>query len=163
MTCHSTPNVFNNLSNVEALGDATRPPNFPSFAPAVARLFDVGVAEHNRHGLRFTHDNGDGTFSPIVLRLANQDGSTTMLTVTFDPGLGLITGKVEDIGRFKVPQLRGVKNNAPYFHDNSAATLEEVVDYFNSDLYNSSKDGRRFPIHLGARERSDLLAFLDIL
>ena len=71
MTCHSTPNVFNNLSNVEALGDDTRPPNFPSFAPAVGRTFDVGVAERNRHHLRFTHDDGGGRFSPIVIPLAN--------------------------------------------------------------------------------------------
>ena len=163
MTCHSTPNVFNNLSNVEALGDDTRPPNFPSFAPAVGRTFDVGVAERNRHHLRFTHDDGGGRFSPIVLPLANEDGSTTLLTVTFDLGLGAITGRTEDVGRFKVPQLRGVKHNAPYFHDNSAVSLEEVVDYFNSDYYNRSKDGRKFPIHLDARQRADLLAFLEIL
>lgn len=163
MTCHDTPNVFNNLSNVEALGDDTRPPNFPSFAPAVGRTFDVGVAERNRHGLRFTHDDGDGRFSPVVIPLANEDGTTNLLTVTFDLGLGAITGRTEDVGRFKVPQLRGVKRNAPYFHDNSASSLEEVVDYFNSDDYNSSKDGSKFPIHLDANQRADLLAFLDIL
>jgi hypothetical protein len=163
MTCHSTPNVFNNLSNVEALGDDTRPPNFPSFAPAVGRTFNVGVAERNRHRLRFTHDDGGGRFSPVVIPLANEDGSTTMLTVTFDLGLGAITGRTEDVGRFKVPQLRGVKHNAPYFHDNSAFSLEEVVDYFNSDAYNRSKDGSKFPIHLSAHQRADLLAFLDIL
>jgi len=83
--------------------------------------------------------------------------------VTFDLGLGAITGRTEDVGRFKVPQLRGVKHNAPYFHDNSAFSLAEVVDYFNSDAYNRSKDGRKFPIHLDAHQRADLLAFLDIL
>jgi hypothetical protein len=163
MTCHNTPNVFNNLANVEPLGDDTRPPNFPSFAPAVARTFDVGVAERNRHGLRFTHDDGGGRFSPVVIPLANEDGSTTLLTVTFDLGLGAITGRTEDVGRFKVPQLRGVKHNAPYFHDNSAFSLEEVVDYFNSNAYNRSKDGSKFPIHLDAHQRADLLAFLAIL
>jgi hypothetical protein len=163
MTCHNTPNVFNNLSNVEALGDDTRPPSFPSFAPAVGRTFNVGVSERNRHHLRFTHDDGGGRFSPIVLPLANEDGSTTMLTVTLDLGLGAITARMEDVGRFKVPQLRGVKHNAPYFHDNSALSLEEVVDYFNSDYYNRSKDGSKFPIHLDAHQRADLLAFLEIL
>lgn len=163
MTCHSTPNVFNNLSNIEALGDDTRPPNFPSFAPAVGRTFNIGVAERNRHGLRFTHDDGGGKFSPVVIPLANEDGTTNMLTVTFDLGLGAITGRTEDVGRFKVPQLRGVKHNAPYFHDNSAFSLEEVVDYFNSDLYNRSRDGSKFPIHLDAHQRADLLAFLEIL
>jgi hypothetical protein len=164
MTCHNTPNVFNNVSNLEPLGDATRPPNFPSFAPSVGRNFNIGVAERNRFNLRFTHDdNGAGQYSPIVLPLANQDGSTTMFTVTYDPGLGLITSRAEDIGRFKVPQLRGVAGNAPYFHDNSAASLTEVIDYFNSAAYNNSKDGRNFPIHLNGNQRADLLAFLQIL
>jgi hypothetical protein len=163
MSCHSTPNVFNNLSNVEPLGAATRPPNFPSFAPTVGRLFDVGVAERNKFNLRFSHYDGGGHFTPIVLPLAKEDGSTAMFTMTYDPGLGLLTGRLEDIGRFKVPQLRGVKDNGPYFHDNSAATLEEVVDYFNSDFYNQSRDGSNFPIHLDAKERADLLEFLKIL
>ncbi len=163
MGCHNTPNVFNNLSNVEPLGDATRPPNYPSFAPAVGRLFDIGVAERNRYNLRFSHDNGDGTYSPIVLPVANEDGSTTKFTITYDPGLGLLTGRMLDIGRFKVPQLRGVAGNAPYFHDNSALSLEEVVDYFNSDAYNNSRDGQQYPIHMNAKDRTALLAFLAIL
>jgi len=77
--------------------------------------------------------------------------------------LAMTTGRYEDIGRFKVPQLRGLSRNAPYFHDNSAATIEEVVDYFNSDAYNRSRDGRRFPIRLTPRERHDLLQFLKAL
>lgn len=163
MTCHNTPNVFNNLSNVEALGNNERPPNFPTFAPAVGRLFDIGIAERNTHNLRFTHDNGDGTFTPIVLPLAKQNGDTVNVTVTFDPGLAAITARYEDLGRFKVPQLRGVKDAGPYFHDNSMATLEDVVDYFNGDEYNRSADGKNFPIHLSRKERSDLLEFLQIL
>jgi cytochrome c peroxidase len=62
-----------------------------------------------------------------------------------------------------VPQLRNIASLAPYFHDNSAATLEEVVDYFNSDAYNQSVDGREHPIHLGQHERAALLAFLRVL
>lgn len=68
-----------------------------------------------------------------------------------------------DIGRFKVPQLRMLLNNAPYFHDNSAATIEEVVDYFLSDWYNNSPDGRNYPIRLNERERKALIEFLEIL
>ncbi len=163
MTCHSTPNVFNNLSNVEPLGNNARPVTNPAFAPAVARLFNVGISERNKHGLRFTRDLGNGTFAPIVLPLANEDGTTNNHTVKFDIGLAGMTGRTEDIGRFKVPQLRNVSQNAPYFHDNSAATLDEVVDYFNSTQYNNSKDGRLFPISLTKSERSDLIEFLKIL
>jgi mono/diheme cytochrome c family protein len=163
MSCHNTPNVFNNLANVETRGNGERLENNPPFAPSVARTFNVGVAERNLHGLRFTHSLGGGQFSPIVIPLVREDGVIKNVTVAFDIGLAATTGRFEDVGRFKVPQLRGVKANGPYFHDNSAATLAEVVDYFNSSAYNSSKDGRNFPVHLSAAKRADLLEFLEIL
>jgi hypothetical protein len=163
MTCHNTPNVFNNVSNLEAFGNGERLSNNPPFAPSVARTFNVGVSERNKHNLRFTRDLGGGLFAPVVLPLVENDGTTVSHTVNFDIGLAAVTARVDDIGRFKVPQLRGVKDNAPYFHDNSALTLEEVVDYFNSSYYNNSKDGSKFPIHLNANERADLIEFLLIL
>jgi len=163
MTCHNTPNVFNNLSNVEATG-AFRPETNPAFAPGVGRAFNIGVSERNKHHLRFTHYNAaDGTFSPIVIQLANEDGSINNYTIAIDIGLAAVTARTEDIGRFKVPQLRKIKDLGPYFHDNSADTLEDVVDYFNGPDYNGSKDGSLFPIHMTAQERSDLLAFLRAL
>jgi hypothetical protein len=55
------------------------------------------------------------------------------------------------------------KDLGPYFHDDSAATLEEVVDYFDSDAYNNSADGAKNPIHLNATERANLVEFLKIL
>lgn len=165
MSCHNTPNVFNSLDNVEALGpdQAVRPVTFPGFAPSVGRSFDVGVSERNKHGLRFTVPDGVGGFETVVLPLAKEDGSTVMLPVGIDIGLAATTARYEDVGRFKVPQLRGVKDNAPYFHDNSASTLEEVVDYFDSPAYNHSKDGKRYPIHMNHHQRADLLEFLKIL
>lgn len=163
MSCHNVPNVFGNLSNIEPVGSGARRFEFPPMAPSVARTFDIGVAQRNLHDLRFTHDNGDGTFSPIVLALVDEDGMVSMHTVTFDVGLAATTSRLEDLGRFKVPQLRGVKDAGPYFHDNSADTLVEVIDYFNSAEYNSSRDGSRFPIHMSAKERADLLEFLLIL
>jgi hypothetical protein len=161
--CHSTPNVFNNLDNVEPQGSGQRPITNPPFAPPTGRLFNVGVAERNKLGLRFTQSLGGGQFAPIVVPLVNEDGSVTNMTVTKDFGLAITTGRTLDAGRFKVPQLRNVKANAPYFHDNSAASLGEVVDYFNSDAYNNSQDGSQFPIHMNANQRADLLEFLNIL
>lgn len=162
-SCHNTPNVFNNLSNVEGTGNGERPEDFAPMAPSVGRNFDVGVSERNAHGLRFSRDMGGGVFQPIVIPLANEDGSTNEHLVETDIGLAASTGRTEDIGRFKVPQLRNLAANAPYFHDNSAATIEEVVDYFDSDDYNDSKDGMRFPIHLTPSQRTDLIAFLQVL
>lgn len=163
MTCHDTPNVFNNLANVEPTGNGDRPADFVPFAPMVGRAFNVGVSERNAHGLRFTRHLGGNDFEPIVVPLANEDGTLDEHVVEIDIGLAASTGRSEDIGRFKVPQLRGLAAAAPYFHDNSAATIEEVVDYFLSDDYNDSKDGQRFPIHMSAKKRSDLIEFLLVL
>lgn len=164
MSCHNTPNVFNNISNVQAIGsDPDRPPQFPAFGPNTGRNFNIGVSERNKHNLRFTRPLEGGGFAPIVLPLADEDGSVEMHMVSFDIGLAATTGRSADIGRFKVPQLRNIKNLAPYFHDNSASTLEEVIAYFNSNHYNHSKDGKWRSIHQSAKERAALLAFLNKL
>ncbi|WP_437759035.1 hypothetical protein [Sorangium sp. So ce1389] len=163
MTCHNVPNVFNNLSNVEALGNGETDVKNPVFAPSVTRTFNIGVSERNRHGLRFSHHAGGGAFEPVILPLVDEDGVIVPFEVTKDVGLAATTGRLEDVGRFKVPQLRRLARNAPYFHDNSAMSIEEVVDYFNSDFYNESKDGRRFPIRLTRGQRADLIAFLKVL
>ena len=162
-SCHNQPNVFGNAANVEPLGNGERPDDFPPWAPAVSKLYNVGVSEMNKHGLRFSEPDGNGGFTDIVIPLVDGDGVVHNYVQDMDIGLAATTGRYEDLGRFKVPQLRDLANNAPYFHDNSAATLEEVVDYFNSAHYNSSRDGRQMPIHLEAQQRADLIAFLYIL
>ncbi|HWE29468.1 MAG TPA: hypothetical protein VHB97_15770 [Polyangia bacterium] len=156
MGCHNMPNVFGNLDHQEGPG--------PNYAPVIGHAMDIGVAERNKLGLdvRF-YDNTTGAYSTIVLPLAREDGAIINWPVTDDVGTAATTGRFEDLHRFKVPQLRMVSQLAPYFHDNSAATLEEAVDYFNSDDYNESPDGRAHPIHLSASERADLLAFLRVL
>ena len=162
-SCHDTPNVFGGLANVDPLADGARPSNAISWAPAVGRAYNVGVSEQNTHGLRFTEYLGENQYAPIVLPLAREDGTVEDYEVEFDIGLAMTTGRIVDVGRFKVPQLRNLAQNAPYFHDNSAASIEEVVDYFNSAAYNHSADGRRFPIHLSSKQRADLIEFLQIL
>ncbi|HJW57900.1 MAG TPA: cytochrome C [Burkholderiaceae bacterium] len=72
---------------------------------------------------------------------------------TTDPGRALLTGKWQDIGRFKGPVLRGLAARPPYFHNGSAKDLEEVVNFYNT----------RFDIHFTPQEISDLVAFLKAL
>ena len=72
---------------------------------------------------------------------------------TTDPGWALVTGRCVDVGRFKVPTLRGLAGRAPYFHNGSAATLDDVVESYD----------RRFEIGLSADEMRDLAAFLRAL
>jgi len=72
---------------------------------------------------------------------------------TNDPGLALITGKCADIGRRTVPQLRGLASHAPYFSNGSAATLADVVTFYNT----------RFNMKLTAQQQTDLVNFLNSL
>jgi cytochrome c peroxidase len=65
----------------------------------------------------------------------------------------MTTGKWADIGKFKGPILRALAARAPYFHNGSSATLEEVVDFYDT----------RFNIGFTAREKADLIAFLRAL
>lgn len=70
-----------------------------------------------------------------------------------DLGRALISGKCADVGKFKGPILRGLAARAPYFHNGSAATLQDVVDFYNT----------RFSIGLTSQEKQDLVAFLSAL
>ena len=72
---------------------------------------------------------------------------------TTDPGRALITGKWEHMSLFKGPILRSLASRAPYFHNGCAATLADVVDFYDS----------RFNIGLSAKEKGDLVAFLKAL
>jgi cytochrome c peroxidase len=70
-----------------------------------------------------------------------------------DPGRATVTGAWKDIGKFKGPILRALAARPPYFHDGSAATLADVVQFYDT----------RFHIQLSAREKADLIAFLRAL
>jgi cytochrome c peroxidase len=72
---------------------------------------------------------------------------------TIDPGRAMQTGKWSDIGRFKVPSLRGLESRSPYFHDGSAQEVEEVVRFYD----------QRFRMALTPQELADRSAFLRAL
>jgi cytochrome c peroxidase len=61
------------------------------------------------------------------ITLAN---GTFQFVTTSDPGRLLLTGQPADLGVMDITQLRGISRTAPYFHNNSAATLEEVIDHY---------------------------------
>ena len=64
-------------------------------------------------------------------RITLADGTFQIVT-TSDPGRLLLTGQPADVGVMDVTQLRGISGTAPYFHNNSAATLEEVLDHYDA-------------------------------
>ena len=63
------------------------------------------------------------------ITLAN---GTSQAFTTSDPGRLLLTGQIADLGVMDITQLRGISRTAPYFHNNSAATLEEVLDHYDA-------------------------------
>lgn len=91
-------------------------------------------------------------------------------------GLFEFTAKASDRGLFRAQSLRNVEVTAPYMHDGSIATLEEVLDFYAAGGRNITTgphagDGRLNPnksdlislINLDARERADIVAFLKTL
>jgi cytochrome c peroxidase len=110
------------------------------------------------------------------IRLIN---GVTVRRTSSDPGRALLTGFVggpppfDDWNKFDVPGLHGVSKTAPYFHNNSAATLEAVVDHY-IELFKlikvvappgppppvASTDGVNFDRAPTLAERASLLAYL---
>ncbi len=107
-------------------------------------------------------------------------GGTPTRRTSDDPGRALLTGFVggpapaDDWNKLDVPQLRGISETAPYFHNNSAATLEEVVDHYNAFFTrlralaapgappppSATTDGVHFDRQPLPEERQALLAYL---
>ena len=104
---------------------------------------------------------------------------TTIRRTSSDPGRALLTGFVgglpgqDDWNKFDVPGLRGIRKTAPYFHNNSAASLEEVVDHYMEFFKRvqvnappglvppvASTDGVHFDRRPTLEERDALLAYL---
>jgi cytochrome c peroxidase len=104
---------------------------------------------------------------------------TKIRRTSSDPGRALITGfvggppELDDWNKLDVPGLRGISRMAPYFHNNSAATLEEVVDHY-IEFFKAgralsppgvvppvaSTDGIHFDRQPRPEERAALLAYL---
>lgn len=79
-------------------------------------------------------------------------------------GRFVTTGNTLDIGAFRTPSLRNVELTAPYFHDGSAATLQEVVRFYvKGGNENPNRDWQLEPVALSENEQHDLIEFLKAL
>ncbi len=117
----------------------------------------VGTAAEPRfHNTGLYNLDGEGRYP---------EGGTGVFEHTRRPG---------DMGRFRVPTLRNVARTAPYMHDGSIPTLDEVVLHYASGGRNRGPAGERAArnpfqsaelkaFELSARERGDLVAFLESL
>lgn len=107
---------------------------------SVALPLDIGLTDASRR-------------TPDMPLYTLQNNTTNEIVQTTDPGLALITGKWKDVGKFKGPILRALAARPPYFHNGFAASLEEVVDFYDE----------RFAMNLNAQEKRDMVAFLRSL
>jgi cytochrome c peroxidase len=120
----------------------------------VLYLTEAGDCFHC-HGLPLLTDNGFHNIGLDSLFAGN------------DQGRFLETGNTTDIGAFKTPTLRNIALTAPYMHDGRFATLEEVVEHYNSGVLPSpsldpimTKPGKENGLNLSPQEKADLVAFL---
>ena len=118
------------------------------------RFQSVGVSELNALG---------NPVRPFVF--TNADGTRTTV-MSPDPGRALITGvgpkddpTFEHVNSFKISPLRGIRNTAPYFHDNSAKTLEDVVRHY-AQFFAFVSNG---VIILSDQDQADIVAFMKQL
>jgi hypothetical protein len=127
-TCHDTPNVGNH---------------------SVKAPLNIGIADAGANTPPALDISGLPVFT-LQCTKGPLKGQTFVVT---DPGRALISGNCADIGKLKGPILRGLAARAPYFHNGSAATLLDVVNFYD----------QRFGIGFTGQQRSDLINFLNAL
>jgi cytochrome c peroxidase len=135
-TCHNTPGIGNH-SSLEMIDLGT--------GHASAYETDAQVLA----GLQELHMPTLPTYEVTC----NAGSLAGQVFRTSDLGRALISGQCEDLSEGKVPALRGLMARGPYFHNGSAATLTDVVNFYNA----------RFGMNLTAQQKADLLAFLQSL
>lgn len=98
----------------------------------------------------------------------NADGSRRVVSSP-DPGRALITGDATDgfqsRNAFKIPTLWGVGETAPYFHDNSAKTLEDLMKHYAQvfEIITAASFDGNPPVILTEQDQADIIAFLKLL
>ncbi len=101
------------------------------------RFMNIGTADADRRWHKLP-----------LFTFRNQDTGQTVEMA--DPGHAADSGLWADLGKFRVPHLRGLAARAPYLHDGSAEKISDVIDYHED----------RFDIPLNQSDRKDLAAFL---
>ncbi len=88
----------------------------------------------------------------------------------FNLGYNLVTKQANDIGKFHSPTLRNIELTAPYMHDGRFATLESVIEFYNSGVHNTNYlDAIMFKrknvnaLNLSDIEKTALVKFLKTL
>ena len=161
-----------------------RPPDVRSLSYALAtyvRTLFSGASDYDRYqagettalstleqqGLRLFRGRARCTACHVGSNFTDEDFHNTGVfwgQKPYDSGRVVVTGLSEDTGKFKTPTLREIEHTAPYMHDGSIATLEEVIEFYdrggNANPY-LDRELRR--LSLTVEEKEALLAFLKSL
>lgn len=139
-------------------------------------FFSAALACGNCHGgsnfsVPLIRDSGGQPAYYQNTGLYNTDGRGAY--PSYDQGLFQLTRNIKDMGRYRIPTLRNLAFTAPYFHDGSAASLEEVIAVYENGGRNETSgiykgDGRKNPyknqlingIRLTSQEKKALISFL---
>ena len=101
-----------------------------------------------------------GVFVEVDQSVINKVGNP----LPADLGLYEITENPADRWFFKTPTLRNISLTAPYMHDGSLQTLQDVVDFYNNGgIENPLLDPRIKSLQLSESDKQDLVAFLESL
>lgn len=141
------------ITGVAGLNDDLNLPSIPGTCGTCHDSPNVGnhsVAAPLNIGVADLTSTLDLSYLPVFTLRNNTTGE---IKVTTDPGRAMITGLWQDVGRLKGPILRGLASRAPYFHNGSAQTLDDAVNFYD----------QRFQIGFTAQEKEDLVAFLKTL
>jgi cytochrome c peroxidase len=132
-TCHNNPNVGNHTSNVP---------------------MNIGVTGAGLNAVAGSK-NLDISGLPVFTVLCtggplNLKGKIFQAT---DLGVAMISGQCADIGKTKVPIIRGIAGRSPYFHNGAAPEITNLIDFYD----------QRFSIGLTDQQKADLAVFLESL
>jgi CRP-like cAMP-binding protein/cytochrome c peroxidase len=154
-SCHALNNLGNSPSDTSPLSFVRLGLDSPDFLSKVASE-DTRLASFVSRTSGLPLYEVTQTTAPTCPTL-NDPATSSAVTGTnmrsSDPGRALVTGKCADLGAFKPPLLRNLAVRAPYFHNAAAASLDDVVNFYNV----------KFQIGLSAQQHSDLVAFLKAL
>lgn len=127
---------------------------------------ESALSEAARRGWKVFNSGNKGNCTACHKYPNFADGSYHNLGVSWekedrDLGRHVVTGLEGDKGRFKTPTLREIHRTAPYMHDGSQATLEDVVEFYDKGgVKNPYLDEEMRSLELTDQEKEDLVTFL---
>ena len=126
------------------------------------------LSARQRRGLRIFRGKGNCTACHIGPTFTDEEFHNTGVAwrdgELQDEGRFAITGEPNHKGAFKTPTLREVARTAPYMHDGSLASLQDVIDFYSDGGHkNPNRDPEIRPLKLTKEEKTELLAFLKSL